>query len=423
MADFKKLNGYFVKDQVARNKSNLNEAQIATLQNGLNTANGNITNLQSTKTNINNSLTKYPYGDRTYDIELRTSGSSGSENVSFVAHTPDGNRYDNIYNEKGEKQYFLKNEIGCLDLSSVLFIGDSFTQGYNPDGNIPESERWYKRVVDYFNIKKWQAFGGGGCGFAHVSGSIHKNLEQYYDSISSQLNDDITTVFIMCGVNDKDQEFAPITNAITSFMNKIRKKYPSSNCKYVYLINPCMSGIRRSTLEACYNTMRLNKVICLSSWWWCLLETGWYASDYLHPNSNGQQRIGDYVVQAMIGEVEHKRLLTLATGVNLIANNRNIDIYVSQTKSSSADRVLQVASLPAWYNTNLNKSGTGPTSTYVVPATFRNVSGDNECVVTVGNNSASIFIESGLSVLDNTKFTTGSCRAYATFDAFYFMCD
>lgn len=416
MADFKTLNGYNVKDNFARNKT-------TELQNGLNTANNNISNLQTSKTNINNSVTKYPYGDRTYDIELRTSGSSGNEDVSFVVNNQDGTRYDKIYNSKGEKLYFLKNEIGCLDLSSVLFLGDSFTQGYNPDGNVQESDRWYKRVVDYFNIKKYQAFGGGGVGFAHVSASINKNMEQYFDSISSQLNNDVTTVFIMCGVNDKDKEFSEINSAITSFMAKVKAKYPISNCKYVYLINPCMSGIRRSTVEACYNSMRANRVICLSSWWWCLLETSWYGSDNLHPNSSGQQRIGDYVIQSMIGEVEHKRLLTLASNVNLIANNRNIDVYISVSKSSNNDRVLNIASLPEWYNKNLNKSGTGPTSTYVVPATFRNVNGDNACVVTLGNNSSSVFIESGVSVLDNTKFTTGSCRAYATFDAFYFMCD
>ena len=103
--------------------------------------------------------------------------------------------------------------------------------------------------------------------------------------------------------------------------------------------------------------------------------------------------------------------------------NRNIDVYISVSKNSDSERVLNIASLPNWYNLNLNKSGTGPTSTYVVPATFRNANGDNVCVVTLGNNSSSIFIESGISVLNNTKFTTGSCKAYATFDAFYFMCD
>ena len=90
MANFKTLNGYYVKDEQARN---------------------NITNLENTKTNIENSVTKYYYGDRTHKIELRTSGSTGSESVSFVVSTPKGNIYDNIYNSKGERQFFLKNEM------------------------------------------------------------------------------------------------------------------------------------------------------------------------------------------------------------------------------------------------------------------------------------------------------------------------
>lgn len=306
-----------------------------------------------------------------------------------------------------------------IDTTNLIIFGDSFTQGYSPDGN---TSSWAHKLVDMLDTTQSDVYGEGGIGCVHTSGSTSRNALQAWNNhiASVPWRADATCVIIMLGWNDTGEEYTDVTSAVTTFFNKIRQDCPDA--KIVYLFNPGITVSDRHVVRAYYRVARqLPNIVAVDSYWWMLLDSNNFASDHVHPVQNGQDLIAKNVFNALNGlrpthTYEYDLDLSTGTSAQLRINNDKVTIYFACNMTAS--RANSVATFKPWmFPSNgfggpnfknddfVGLSGSGTTIAGQVTASFGSE--------TYG---ASIyFIHAG------NDLTTGTARFIKTFDALAFF--
>lgn len=313
-------------------------------------------------------------------------------------------------------------DIVGLDLQSVIFFGDSYTEGYLLDN--PDVEVWCARLANLLNIQKWQRFGGGGCGFAHVSASRNVNFLGYWQSIVANINTDATTIFIMGGWNDKDQSESDITTGFNNLIAEIRNTFPSSQTKIVYLFNPSLGLPLSKTITTCYRAARNNNCVVIGdSWYWQYGEVEDFNTDFVHPNNSGQRRVAQYVFSKLCGgEIFHRRLINLNdkdfadVTCNLIVENDTAFLFVNARK----DNTQQTSTIGHFSNSGDSSSTInlrwmrvgwegreGPSFNIRELQSFDDDTGLNIGYVSFGGGSNSIYLRSMRKLDDSTVWASG----------------
>lgn len=227
--------------------------------------------------------------------------------------------------------------VARIDFNSTVFFGDSYTQGYLL--NNPETESFPALLAEKLGCEHTQIFGGGGCGFAHVSGSLGVNFSDYFDSIAIDNPTGVTAFIVQGGWNDKDQIPSDVRSGMVALFTKIKNTCP--NAKILFVMNPAFSVLDKNIIRTLTTQAATLGVITIgSSWWWLLGETGLFFSDYVHPNANGHSRIANALYAVLMGGVyEHSALcqITAAEGftLNFYFNNEMVHIYVSGTQPTN----------------------------------------------------------------------------------------
>ena len=300
-----------------------------------------------------------------------------------------------------------------LDYSSVLFFGDSFTQGYGLTN--PDSQTYCAFFASLMGITRYQRFGGGGCGFAHVSASLNMNLTQYFNSVKSQINTDTKMVFLMAGYNDKDQSDTDIGTGMQNLNNAIKAYLPDA--KIVYMFNPTPSVTKRTTVESCYFYARRNEFITIHSYWWQLFQTSEYQSDYVHPKDTANNTIARMLRTQLLGGTPHHNFtLQINSNIYLDAIDDKVVVRVTYAKSNS-QRADNIGSFPSWIATGWNASRTGPDRTYTISAPINDSTGANHCFLLMGANSSSIFACSMRNIVDSTAWSSGTMNVVQEYSA------
>lgn len=239
------------------------------------------------------------------------------------------------------------------DVSNLVIIGDSYTQGWTPDGTVTS---WASRLVDLLGDRVQQSYilGVGGSGFSHVSASAETTFSDLWNQAEDECSwlSDATCVILMGGTNDNDQTLSNIERAVASFWNSVGNSCPDATL--MYLFNPtCWVGLR-NTIYGCYHGIPIGRnVMMVDSWWWMLCDTAYFASDYLHPNDTGQRLIAKKVFQTLMGApVNHISYLDLNPRSGMTArmyiHNESITLYLSGTVSSTT-RATAIGNWPDWF--------------------------------------------------------------------------
>lgn len=179
----------------------------------------------------------------------------------------------------------------------IVFIGDSWQQGYNPGGNttpfIDYVKSFYEKLDPGSTLTVYHEEYGG-VGFYHVNDgqTFRTLLETSILSVSDP--DEITDVVVSGGYNDCFESYSNIKNAIGTFITRANTLYPNAKI----WINPCAycrAAAERDKIESrvisAYTTVAdalvMTSTIRLFHWYNLLDPIDWY-----HPEEDGQKILG-----------------------------------------------------------------------------------------------------------------------------------
>ena len=204
-----------------------------------------------------------------------------------------------------EKQYYnMKGR-------KVLFIGDSYAQGWTPDG---EYTGWCDRVISLLNLTNSVKRILGGIGFVNTINNV--NFGNIADDVSDK--DTFTDIVIAGGRNDATQSIASVKTAAIAAISHYRSTFPNAvihigmicyswesniNCWYPY------TAYREAAYETGAHYIESSEL--------AITNMGQMASDKKHPVDSGLAAIAQCIASGIAyGSFE-------AVGTNSFTANTN----------------------------------------------------------------------------------------------------
>lgn len=189
----------------------------------------------------------------------------------------------------------LKKRDGLFDHSGkTIIIGDSYTVGYSPDGNL---QPWTKNFIKYTGLEDVTISANGGASFSTASNSFLMLLNDVPAS------DDVKQILVVGGFNEFGT-YSEIENAINAFMGAAEVRFPNAKVFAAMVAwsvdrtdDPNVQN-RLKTAKSVYNTQRKNWRYLTGSDY-ILHADGFLASDGFHPNVTGQERLATYLATAV----------------------------------------------------------------------------------------------------------------------------
>lgn len=199
------------------------------------------------------------------------------------------NTNQEIANLKKPKNYFTNKKF--------LLIGDSYAEGYTPDGNVTSWQQHFINLTGLSNtIRKYQ----GGAGFVNISNN--KTFQTLLEEVTDDNN--ITDIVVLGGYNDTSYNNQQIYNAIKAFQLKANEKFPNANI-YIGAVGWSKDGSKIYTLNNLILRYKTNAPLCncgyLKNIEYSLHEYfASFSSDGIHPNGHGQYWIATNLIQALL---------------------------------------------------------------------------------------------------------------------------
>lgn len=177
-----------------------------------------------------------------------------------------------------------------------VFVGDSYLEGYNPDGNVTS---WGNLVKSYLELSDSQVV------MSYLGGSSFAGSKPFTNLINKLTNDNTVTDVVICGgFNDRTFNRTQIKTGMVAFKNAVISKFPNAKIHLGFIgwsSNP-------EYLYSLYNTFINYK--------WCSNELGiemfsgceyslhnyfnMFSTDKIHPNLTGQESIARNLVNCIL---------------------------------------------------------------------------------------------------------------------------
>lgn len=174
---------------------------------------------------------------------------------------------------------------------NVVFIGDSYAEGYTPDGKV---KGWPEVVVSDLDITNYVNKYKGGTGFINIlsAGSFMDLLSQVGSS------NEVTEVIAAGGYNDRVGTKAQIIDGITSFCNLAKTKFPNASILIGMVgwsdITSTQDSLR-NTIAAYKEGCSINNVIYMNDAENSIHSSIYFSSDKIHPNQAGENKIAENI--------------------------------------------------------------------------------------------------------------------------------
>ncbi len=191
----------------------------------------------------------------------------------------------------------LSDKVTKLSHKSYIFIGDSYTQGYSPDGNI--SNTFVNQIISNLKISDFKIIANGGVGFANPQ----NNFVTLLKNANITNKNSITNIIVFGGYNDYNWSKSDITSGITSFFNYATTNYPNATITlgYVGFSTDSKTYNKRADSVSVYNEMSgMLGGNYLSGCEYILHNTSDMSSDGIHPNINGHKILASYCTSALM---------------------------------------------------------------------------------------------------------------------------
>lgn len=211
----------------------------------------------------------------------------------------------------------LNTDMSLIKNKKVIFIGDSYAQGYSPDG---DTINWVTAMINSLGLSNSIIKVYGGVGF--VNTVDNKTFITLLDEVPE---DNTITDIICCGGYNDTSHINDIQNAINTFCTLAKTKFPNAtvhigqigwttNADKYYSLSKVTEKYNISTLAN--NCHYLNNVE------FSLHSTTLFASDGVHPNQNGQYELARYIRGAFL----NGSCNVIRSYINITKKNQNTSI-------------------------------------------------------------------------------------------------
>lgn len=189
----------------------------------------------------------------------------------------------------------LKKRDGLFDHSGkTIIIGDSYTVGYSPEGNL---QPWTTNFIKYTGLENVTISANGGASFSTAANSFLMLLN------AVPASDDVKQILVVGGFNEFGT-YSEIENGINAFMGAAEVRFPNAKVFAAMVAwsvdrtdDPNVQN-RLKIAKSVYNTQRKNWRYLAGSDY-ILHADGFLASDGFHPNATGQERLATYLATAV----------------------------------------------------------------------------------------------------------------------------
>lgn len=224
-----------------------------------------------------------------------------------------------------------------------IFIGDSYLDGYTPDGSV---ESWGVKLANLMGLDpdKYVIASRGGTGFYARSEGL--NFQNLLENVTAFEKNSVTNIVVCGGYNDNTYTGETIYNASVAFVEKAKELYPSALVSIGMIgYNSVSPGIRNNlrynALYAYQQTGGVGTNARYLSFVEYALNNTLMSSDGIHPNANGQTQIAIAVKNALMGTpglYYYKRLPQTDIITGTTSANGEIEI----TSTIASQNVLSV---------------------------------------------------------------------------------
>lgn len=177
-----------------------------------------------------------------------------------------------------------------------MFIGDSYGQGYTPDGVVTS---WITKVADGLPLNSNQKISS-----AYGGASFGRPESQYkFSTLLNNLTSDnkVKYVVICGGYNDIFRTEQEISTGMSDCKSIVAQKFPNATMcvgfignttNAQYASNVTNTRARYTSIASSLNVVHLNNLNVLTS-------ANYFSSDGIHPNAEGETRISNAIITAM----------------------------------------------------------------------------------------------------------------------------
>ena len=249
----------------------------------------------------------------------------------------------------------LTNRLDLLTNRKFIFIGDSYAQGYTPDGDITG---WPAVIVNTLGLTDYTIKYYGGTGFAYTTDD--KNFITLLDECDA---DSEVTDIVVCGGYNDQYAIGSIPQGISDFKTLANTKFPNATI-HIGEIGWTMDTSKMfSIAQVASEYNRVAKSLglhYLNNVEYSLHDYGAvFHGDKTHPNQTGQNRIAHNIIEGIL----YGSCSVIGTYINIHPLNINSDIYsqdLSNTLGCSINNgIVEVSSQGDWtisFSTNQSYS-------------------------------------------------------------------
>ena len=218
------------------------------------------------------------------------------DNINIIAL----NNFNTLIAEKMQNYYLniLQNDVNLIKNKKYIFVGDSYLEGYTPNGTI---ESWGLKTANILGLTSEQyrivAYGG--------SGFVRTDTKTFSQMINELENDNYVSDIIVCGgYNDQGASYENLLSYMTDFKNKCNIKFPNAKISIGHIgwtknsstIYPLHVNI--INYKKCAEVLGLKY---LSNVEYSLKDYfSVFSSDGFHPNNVGQEYLANSISSAIL---------------------------------------------------------------------------------------------------------------------------
>ena len=257
----------------------------------------------------------------------------------------------------------------------IVLIGDSYLEGYNPDGNVTS---WGSYFKNYLELSDSQVI------ISYLGGSSFAGSRPFTDLVNAlAVDEDVTDVIVAGGFNDRTFTKAQILTGMTAFKSACNIKFPNAKIKLAMIgwsSNPeYLYSLHKTCINYKENSSKLG-IGFLSGTEYSLHDYfTMFASDNIHPTDLGQQAIAQNIVNAFINGSTHSFLTYKTIGFSASGSCTAISGSISNFSAEVNNNIVQVSSQGKIEFTinNISYTGNGTSDIEVADITSGYIIGSN----------------------------------------------
>lgn len=252
-------------------------------------------------------------------------------------------------NNLSEKIDILEESVNNGYKHNIIYIGDSYAEGYTPDGSVAPWTTYCNSVLGS-SLGEFYISALGGAGFLgdqYGRATFLSLLKKLEGTISDK--ESITDILVAGCVNDLNGNASTIPTYLEAFSTYAKATYPKAKLwiapvgrtTRVSDINKLKTFLTYWSASVIYGFNYINRSNLI------LHFENYFSSDGLHPNASGQRAIGSYLGTALLGggiSIFNTDVTTFSSDTVTIGDN-TIEVYfdnevINVLKSNNSVYVL-----------------------------------------------------------------------------------